>query len=187
MNLSKIASSVLLVLGINAQANATDLLEIYHAAQSQDAVFASARAAQQAGQEKLTQGRSLLLPSVNLNANTTANDVTTTYGTGSPFTTASGNKQYNSRGYGVTLVQPLFREQNWAAYNEGELQVAISEAQFKLAEDGCHPAQRPDLLRRADRARYREAFCRPEDRHLATTGTGQTQLRGGHGHHHRHP
>jgi outer membrane protein len=28
----------------------------------------------------------------------------------------------------------LFREQNWAAYNESELQVAISEAQFKLAE-----------------------------------------------------
>ena len=33
----------------------------------------------QAGQEKLTQGRSLLLPSVNLNANTTYNDVTTSY------------------------------------------------------------------------------------------------------------
>ena len=37
-------------------------------------------------------------------------------------------------GCGATLVQPLFREQNWAAYNQSELQVAVSEAQFKLAE-----------------------------------------------------
>ncbi|MBU1480761.1 MAG: channel protein TolC, partial [Gammaproteobacteria bacterium] len=66
MKLSRIAMSVMLAL--STQAQAADLLDIYHAAQSQDAVFASARAAQQAGQEKLTQGRSLLLPSVTLNA-----------------------------------------------------------------------------------------------------------------------
>ena len=123
----------MLALGLSPLAGAADLLDIYHAAQSQDAVFASARAAQQAGQEKLTQGRALLLPSVNLNANTTNNDITTTYAPGSsvPF---SGNQQYNTHGYGASLVQPLFREQNWAMYNQSELQVAISEAQFKLAE-----------------------------------------------------
>ncbi len=124
MKLSKTAVGMLLALGIQAQAQGVDLLEIYRAAQSQDAVFASARAAQQAGQEKLTQGRSLLMPSVNLNANTTYNDITAPYGA----------KTFNSHGYGVTLVQPLFREQNWALYSESELQVAMSEAQFKLAE-----------------------------------------------------
>jgi outer membrane protein len=127
MKLTKTALSVLLALGFQTQAQAVDLIEIYHAAQSQDAVFASARAAQQAGQEKLTQGRSLLLPSVNLSANTTSNDLT--YSGASSY---SG--QYNTNGYGVSLVQPLFREQNWAMYNQAELQVAISEAQFKLAE-----------------------------------------------------
>jgi outer membrane protein len=134
MKLSKTAVGVMLALGISAHAGATDLLEIYHAALSQDAVFASARSAQQAGQEKLTQGRSLLLPSVNLNANTTYNDITTTYGSGASPLLTSGNKRYNSHGYGVSLVQPLFREQNWATYNESELQVVISEAQFKMAE-----------------------------------------------------
>ena len=124
MKLFKTALGLLLVLGIQAQAHGVDLLEIYHAAQSQDAVFAAARAAQQAGQEKLTQGRSLLLPSVNLNANTTYNDVNAPYGA----------KKYNSNGYVISVVQPLFREQNWATYNESELQVAMSEAQFKLAE-----------------------------------------------------
>jgi outer membrane protein len=121
-----------MALGISPLAHAADLLDIYHAAQSQDAVFAAARASQQAGQEKLTQGRALMLPSVNLNANTTHNDITTNYAPGFPF--PSGTQRYNSHGYGATLVQPLFREQNWAAYNESQLQVAISEAQFKLAE-----------------------------------------------------
>lgn len=124
MNFSKLTASVLLALGVQASAQATDLIEIYQAAQGQDAVFASARAAQQAGQEKLTQGRSLMLPSVNLTANTTYNDVS------SPIL----NKKYNSHGYGVSVVQPLFREQNWATYQQSDLQVAISEAQFKLAE-----------------------------------------------------
>src|SRR5512135_2270635 len=132
MKLSKMTLSVFLALGISPMAGATDLLDIYHAAQSQDAVFAAARASQQAGQEKLTQGRALMLPSVNLTANTTHNDITTTYAPGFPF--PSGTQRYNSHGYGATLVQPLFREQNWALYNESELQVAITEAQFKLAE-----------------------------------------------------
>jgi len=130
----KTAISVLLALGVQAQAHGADLIEIYHAAQNQDAVFASARAAQQAGREKLPQGRSLMLPSVNLNANATHNDITTNYPP-SPFSSLiPANQKYNSRGYGATLTQPLFREQNWALYNESELQVAISEAQFKQAE-----------------------------------------------------
>lgn len=137
MKYSRLSLSILLALGIQVQAHAEDLIQIYHAAQSQDSVFASARAAKQAGEEKLTQGRSLLLPSVNLNANTTMNDVTTTYRTTDPILSQllkSGTINYNTHGYGVSLVQPLFREQNWAMYNESELQVAISEAQYKVAE-----------------------------------------------------
>jgi outer membrane protein len=130
MKLSKTAFSVLLALGISPVAGAADLLDIYHAAQGQDAVFAAARSARDAGQEKLTQGRALMLPSVNLNADSTWNDVSTSAST----LPQPVEKQYNSHGYGVTLVQPLFREQNWALYSESELQVAQTEAQFKLAE-----------------------------------------------------
>ena len=132
MKLSKTALSVFLALGVSPLAGAADLLEVYHAAQGQDSVFAAARATRQAGQEKLTQGRSLLLPNVNLNANSTYNDINTQYRGATVF--SSGDKRYNSHGYGATLVQPLFREQNWATYTESELQVAQTEAQFKLAE-----------------------------------------------------
>ena len=124
MKPSRTILSALLAAMFAAPASAADLIDIYRAAQTQDAVFAAARAAQQAGQEKLSQGRALLLPSVNLNANTAYNDVNAPYG---------ANK-YNSHGYGVTVTQPLFREQNWAMYNQSELQVAISEAQFKAAQ-----------------------------------------------------
>jgi len=127
MKHTKITMSVLLALGISPLAGAADLLELYRAAQSQDATFGAARAARDAGQEKLTQGRALMLPSVNLTANTTKNDVHTVL-------PVDSTKKYNSHGYGVSLVQPLFREQNWALYTESELQVAQSEAQFRQAE-----------------------------------------------------
>lgn len=125
-------SLVLVVFCVPPLAKAADLLEAYHAAQSQDPVFAAARAAQQAGQEKLPQGRSLLLPSINLNANSTYNDNTVKYRGATLF--PSGTYRYNTSGYGATLTQPLFRQQNWVAYTEGELQVAQSDAQFKAAE-----------------------------------------------------
>jgi len=121
-------------LSANSLAQATDLLDIYHSAQSNDPVFAAARAAQQAGAEKLPQGRSLLMPSVNLSANTTYNDQTTQYRGVFAIPGAGGNHRFNSNGYGITLVQPLFRQQSWLAYTESELQVAQTDAQLRIAE-----------------------------------------------------
>lgn len=108
---------------------AADLLETYRSALEQDAGIASARAAQQAGKEKLTQGRSLLLPSINLTANSMQNQYSYQV---AGFTIPDAN--YNTSGGTVSLVQPLFRQQNWQAYTESEIQVAITDAQFKQAE-----------------------------------------------------
>jgi outer membrane protein len=115
-------------------AQAADLLDTYHAAQANDPVIAAAYASQQAGQEKSIQGRALLMPSVNLNANTTLNDTNVQYHPAQPPFFMGGHYRYNTHGYNVNLVQPLYRQQNWMAYSESELQVAISEAQYKLAE-----------------------------------------------------
>ncbi len=121
-----------ILFGASGGAEAADLLETFRAAQANDPVFAAARAALQAGQEKLPQGRSLLLPSVSLNANSTFNDQNIQYKGAFPF--PGGNTRYNSHGYGVNLTQPLFRQQNWVTYTEAELQVAQAEAQFRIAE-----------------------------------------------------
>ena len=120
------------LLGASGFTQAADLLETFHAAQSSDPVFASARAALQVGQEKLPQGRALLLPTVNLSAASTYNDNNIQYLGRTIF--PGGNYRYNNNGYNLSLVQPLFRQQNWLAYNEAELQVAQTDAQFRLAE-----------------------------------------------------
>ena len=107
-----------------------DLLETYHTALDQDAAIASARAAQLAGKEKLTQGRSGLLPSINLSANMMQNQFTYQVAGFPPIPDAN----YNTSGGAISLTQPLFRQQNWESYTESEIQVAISDAQFIQAE-----------------------------------------------------
>ncbi|MBI5919991.1 MAG: TolC family outer membrane protein [Nitrosomonadales bacterium] len=116
-------------------AQGADLLEAYRAAQGQDSTFAAARATHGAGQEKLTQGRSQLMPTVSLTANSTFNDVITNsasnvrFGLPNPY-----NSRYNSHGYGISLTQPLFRQQNWISYTQSEVQVSQADAQFRAAE-----------------------------------------------------
>ena len=131
MNLKPLPLLLATLLGASNGAQAADLLETFRAAQANDPVFAAARAAQQAGLEKLPQGRALLMPSISLSANSTFNDQTVRSQGAFP---PSGNFRYNSHGYGVNLTQPLFRQQNWLAYSEAELQVAQTEAQFRIAE-----------------------------------------------------
>ncbi len=125
---------LVILLAANSGAQAADLLETFHAAQANDPVFAAARATQQAGQEKLSQGRSLLAPSISFSANSTFNDLTTQYNPAVPPIFTGGENRYNSHGYGVTLVQPLLRQQNWLAYSESELQAAQAGMQLKIAE-----------------------------------------------------
>jgi outer membrane protein len=127
MNLNPVKLILVTLLGANSWANAADLVDTFRAAQANDPVFASAKAARQAGLEKLPQGRSLLLPTINLTANTTYNHQESTL-SGSTL-----NNQFNSNGYGVSLVQPLFRQQNWTTYTEADLQLLQTEAQFMTA------------------------------------------------------
>ena len=109
------------------QTQAADLMAIYRAAQANDPVFAAAQATRLAGQEKLSQGRAALMPNVNLTANSTFVDFNTEY------SGASRTLRYNTSGYGINLTQPLLRQQNWLTYSASELQVAVSELQFRLS------------------------------------------------------
>lgn len=132
MTISKLRFFILAAMGATFQAGAADLLETYYAARGQDAVFAAARATQRAGQEKLPQGRSQLLPNVNLTANSTFNDNSVQYHGAALF--RSGDTRYNNHGYGVSVVQPLFNQPKWLVYSESRLQVAQTDAQFRNAE-----------------------------------------------------
>lgn len=121
---------------------ATDLLTAYKDALAYDAQFAAARAALDAGREKLPQGRAGLLPVVSAAANTAKNDDERK----ARATGIKTNAEYNSNGWSVSLTQPLFRMENWVAYTQSELAVAQAEAQFVSA--------RQDLIVRVTQAYF---------------------------------
>ncbi len=118
------------VLGIaGAHALAADLLAVFREAQKEDAVFAAARANLSAGQEKLPQGLSGLLPAVTMSGNTLYNDRDLQFRNGTP----NSNSRFNSNGLNVTATQPLFRAQNWITYEQAKNQVTQAEAAFQQA------------------------------------------------------
>ncbi len=129
MRLSLIATFIAsTLLSMNAQAD--DLLQIYKQALTNDPVYASARASMVAGEEKLPQGRSGLMPVVTLSGSFLRN------GLREDPTSGEGNLSvhYPSNGYTASLTQPLFRMANWEQYQIGILSAASTEALFSQAE-----------------------------------------------------
>ncbi|WP_374564133.1 TolC family protein, partial [Nitrosomonas sp.] len=114
---------------------AADLMSIYQEALSQDSQYRSARAAYQASQEKLVQGRAGFLPSVTLSANRTEQQVnadnifSSTTGTTinpAPVTIHAG-------GMTISATQPLFRMENIVIYQQSKTEVSKADAQFIVA------------------------------------------------------
>jgi outer membrane protein len=105
---------------------AADLLQTYREARANDPVYASARAARDAGRESLPQGRALLLPTLNASAFTQMNDIEIDFRGAAPQSTRKGN----TNGYSLSLTQPLFNWQSLMLYREAGFKVAQSEAVF---------------------------------------------------------
>jgi len=129
--------------GICMPVHAEDLLDVYREALSRDAVYASARASWEAGQEKLPQGRALLLPNVSLSGNTTYNQSNTQL---RDPTQPGRQSQFNSNGVTITLIQPLFNKQSIDQYLESKSQLAQSDAQLNVASQ--------DLMLRVSQAYF---------------------------------
>lgn len=108
-------------------ATGANLGAVYQLARDNDAKLAAAREAQKAGQEKIPQGRAGLLPAINLSANARRTD---------PESSAAGanNNAYNSRGFSLSLVQPIYRKQNLETYEQAKLQATLSDQELRLAE-----------------------------------------------------
>ena len=141
ISMNKIVS-LLAIASLSGSLHAADLLQIYHAAQDNDPAFAAARATLEAGREKAPQGRAALLPSLSLSGNTVWNQNDSTLGGG----TTTLKSRFNSHGYTLALSQPLFRWQNWIAYDQSKMQVMQAEANFVQA--------RQDLILRVAQAYF---------------------------------
>lgn len=122
--------AVALALIAAAPVHGADLLGVYREAQLQDAVYAGAKAQYIAAQERLPQGRALLLPNVNFQAGTNYNDVDTEY-KNNVF--PSGQRDFYDYNYGVTVVQPLYRRANNLTYEQAKIQVKQAENQLSAA------------------------------------------------------
>ncbi|MFA9215922.1 MAG: TolC family outer membrane protein [Sphingomonadaceae bacterium] len=123
-------------LTLNAQA--ADLIQVYQQALANDATYASARAALEAGRERITQGRSVLLPSIQASGQNLRNS-----GDFTPFNVGTldvvgGQLAYitkrdtdnHQNAYTVSLSQPLFNWSLWQTYQQSKLAQAASEAAF---------------------------------------------------------
>lgn len=121
-----------------APAAAEDLLDVYRQAQTNDPTWASAQANYRATIELLPQARSLRRPTVDANAAVAENRQRVT------TPSSSSRFDYRGTGYSLELVQPLYRRETSAAYEQA--QQAVAQAEFELA------AARDDLILRVTRA-----------------------------------
>jgi len=135
-------------------ARADDLLQIYQQALTNDPVYASAHATMVAGEEKVPQGRSGLLPNASISGSyfknnleeIPANPATATASDPALAGQTRFNAHYPESTYTIQLAQPLFRMANWEQYQIGILSAATTEAQFAQA--------RQDLMLRVAQAYF---------------------------------
>lgn len=125
-------------------AAAENLTQVYQDARGYDAQYGAARQALQAGLERAPQGRALLLPTLNLTANSTRSHLESD--SKNEATQPSFERDVSSYGYALTFTQPLYRRQNWLQADQGEVQAKQAEFTFGQA--------RQDLILRAAQAYF---------------------------------
>ncbi len=149
--------TLLLVVAAGQSAFAADLIAVYREATLQDAAYASAKAQYIGAQERLPQGRALLLPNVNFGAGTNYNDVDTAF-ENSAF--VSGRRDFYDYNYGVTVSQPIYRSQNMAIYEQSKIQVRQAQTQLNAAAQ--------DLITRVAQAYFDVLLARANLRTIAS-------------------
>jgi outer membrane protein len=107
-----------------------DLLEVFRQAQQSDAIYASARASWVAAQEKLPQARSGLLPTLSFTGSTQYNDRDIRF---RDPTVVGSSARFNSNSLVLSLNQPIFRAQNFVAYQQGRSQIDLADATLAVA------------------------------------------------------
>jgi len=133
-----IAGALLLLAGSGGAQTRNDLITIYRDAVQNDPVFASARFARQAAQEREPQARAGVLPTLSLGLGGHAFNFDSQ--------TQNVNRTFYNYGPSLSFAMPLFRPQNWEAISQAELSVVGAEATLAQA--------RQDLILRVTQAYF---------------------------------
>ena len=112
------------------QAGSADLVQVLRDALANDAQYASARAARDAGLEVLPQGRAGLLPTISASASAQYSDLNIDFHTPEP---SSSHRSGTSNAITFSLTQPLFNRNNQIVYEEAGFRVAQVQAVFSQA------------------------------------------------------
>ncbi|MGK0462887.1 MAG: outer membrane protein, partial [Candidatus Azotimanducaceae bacterium] len=117
-----ISASVLTAVLAAAQAQATNLADIYDLSVNNDPQLAAAKASYMATREALPQARAGLLPNISIAGST--DDVKRT------IVNTNFTDQYNDYSWQAILVQPLFRLDRWFRFQGAKNIEAGALAQF---------------------------------------------------------
>ncbi len=119
---------------LSAPVWAIDLLQAYDTAMAQDATVRAARAAADAGRERLPQARAQLLPNLAFSGSRFDNNLNRSQPNALGIPTTFKDT-YLSDNATLTLRQPLFRKQAWDGYEQAKFQVddvnAVLERELK--------------------------------------------------------
>lgn len=133
-------------LASHAEMPVQDLLATYQQAQVSDPTWAAAQNANVAAQEKLVQGKALLLPTARLGANAGHTQSNLDRTGGVTNIGSSGHDNYETYGYNLSISQPLYRKQNSIQYEQSKIQVAQADEQLNTANQ--------DLMLRVSQAYF---------------------------------
>jgi outer membrane protein len=103
------------------------LATLYEAAKSHDATFKSARSQYEATLAKAEQAKALLRPTAGLGGNLSETDLDNQ-------SNAMASRAFGTRALTLSASHPLYRPANQASYEQGMKQVALAQAQLKVAE-----------------------------------------------------
>ena len=116
---------------LKAAPQAQNLKDIYELALQHDANWAAARYANTAAQEKIEQGKALLLPTVSINSSATRSDTSIQYTGNTVYRNNNQSEKFNTLSYGINVNQPLYRKQNTVQYQAAYLQVNFADLQLQ--------------------------------------------------------
>ena len=126
MKLRTLPLTLALMAAFAGTAQAQSLATLYEAAKSHDATFKSARSQYEATLAKAEQAKALLRPTAGLGANLTETDLDNQ--------STNRDSQFGTRSVTLSASQPLYRPANQASYEQGMKQLALAQAQLRVAE-----------------------------------------------------
>jgi outer membrane protein len=123
-----------------------NLLQIFQQAQINDPAWAAAQKANQAAQEKIIQGRALLLPTIGLSANANQTNADIQYTGNANVFRNNGSERFETYSYTLNASQPVYRPQNNIQYAQAKTQAAYADVQLTSAQQ--------DLIMRVSQAYF---------------------------------